>query len=327
MSFNNIIGQKRAINHIKNMIKSARIPPGLLFCANEGTGRMTTALELAKILNCRDEKFADKLDSCGKCLSCRNIADNIHPDVIRADFNLQAQILDLPLEKQQHIRIETIRELLRRAQQKPMLGNWKVFIVDKAQTMLMGAANALLKLLEEPPPQMLWILITTKKSAMLPTILSRCQTIDFSPLKEKEVAEILIKNKITSDVAFALAKFSRGSVEKALRVKEIIASYADVDSEGVNYPFDVSANLPKELASARKETMLILELLITCTYQKWKAQENKRMRSNLHDLLEKFLKFETYLTKNVSPHRIIEASLLNAQTFNIKPFSSLANLV
>lgn len=326
MSFDTITGHEKPINHLKRLLKNNRIPAGLLFCGESGIGKKLTALAFARILNCLDEKAAVGQQSCGKCEGCVSAGKNIHPDITLADFDFQAQLLGQPPEKQQHIRIETIRELTGRAQQKRLLGNWKVFIVDRAETMLMGSGNALLKLLEEPPPGTLWILVTAKKSAMLSTILSRCQTITFAPLTQKETQEILLKNKFSHKQAQVLADFSQGSIEKAYRIKEIFEKFSALDPADINFPFEVSDTLPKELAAARSQARILIELLITTAHKKWKGALPKN-KDKIKEFIKKLYKFETYLNRNVSVHRITQLSFLDAEKLGINPFSGAVNLV
>lgn len=321
MSFQNITGQKKASDHLEILLENNRIPTGFIFCGIEGIGKKLTALEFARILNCRNEKQKP----CHECVSCKSVDKNIHPDITVADFAFQAELLELPVSKQQHIRIETIRELITKAQQKPALGKWKVFIIDKAETMLRAAGNALLKLLEEPPPQTLWILISCKKYAMLSTILSRCQIIDFAPLATSEVEKILIQKGLTSGKSKVLAKFCGGSVEKAMEIKEVLEIFSKLDTADINFPFEVSELLGRELVLARRRCRIVVELLIINCFEKWKKASGHK--PELRQFMEKLHKFEKYLSKNVSPHRIAQVSLMEAEKFSINPFSDRVNFV
>jgi DNA polymerase-3 subunit delta' len=327
MSFDNIIGQKKAKEHLETILKRNRIPTGFIFCGPQGIGKKLTALEFAKTLNCTGKKINSGTGSCDKCVNCTGADKNIHPDITIADFKFQSQLLERPVDKQQHIRIETIRELTAKAQQKPSSGIWKVFIIDYADTMLTGAANALLKLLEEPPPMTLWIIITAKKSAMLATILSRCQSISFTPLSRQNTEEILMQNNFSSGHAQTLAEFSQGSVEKAYRIKEVFEKFCAVDSSDINFPFKISDMLAKELVSARGQVRVLNELLLTAAFKKWKEQKTDEKKQKLHDFMKKLYEFETYLGRNVSPQRIIQISFLKATQLGVNPFASLNNLV
>ena len=173
------------------------MPQALLFCGPSGVGKKKAALEFAKALNCLDSQAREKGDACGLCAHCRAIDAGTYADVVVADFLYQARLelkkeptdksyeedLEKELAKQQRIKVDTIRDITAKSQQKSAVGGWKVFIVDEAQSMQAEAANALLKFIEEPPQKTVWILLTDKKAAMLKTILSRCQPCSLLPCR------------------------------------------------------------------------------------------------------------------------------------------------
>ncbi|HCJ66735.1 MAG TPA: DNA polymerase III subunit delta' [Elusimicrobia bacterium] len=182
MSFSHILGQERVIEILKRLFAGNRFPQGLLFYGPSGVGKRTTALELAKALNCLSVNGKQLMVNdfpCDTCLSCQKIDKGIHPDV---------RIIS---PEKETIGIDQIRELNRDSQWKPFEGSYKVYILEKTEKLTQEAANSFLKTLEEPPPQVLFVLISENKDTLLPTILSRCWVLPFSGLSEKVIGGIL----------------------------------------------------------------------------------------------------------------------------------------
>ena len=188
MPFADILGQEKASSYLQTLVRNQKIPGAFLFYGTDGVGKAKMALEFAKALNCQDAMARQTGDACGVCASCQAIDKGTHPDVTFVDFVYQARLevkkdfsskgyeeeLEKEIAKQQHISVNTIRDVTAKSQQKAVGNGWKVLIVDQAQSMQGAAGNALLKFIEEPPQKTLWILITSKRSVMLRTILSRC---------------------------------------------------------------------------------------------------------------------------------------------------------
>ena len=195
--FNPDVGHKEIQARILQYIRTNRLPHAFLFYGNEGVGKEAFAIELAKLLNCEKGPFM----VCGTCSQCVKIGKLQHPDVqfifpIPASSNVKPETIAGVLKdkaenpylrtrfpgKNTFISIDTIRELKREARFKLYEGKKKVFIISEADQMRPEAANALLKLLEEPPENLMLILITSHLHRILPTIRSRCQLIYFPPL-------------------------------------------------------------------------------------------------------------------------------------------------
>jgi len=206
MSFKHIKGQARPINILKGYIKSSTVAGAYLFIGPEGIGKSMSAHEFAKALNCQSEGS----DSCGTCPSCVKIDKNQHPDMHFID-----------LADADAIKIEYIRGLKKEISLKPFEAKKKIFIINDAHNLTPEAANAILKILEEPPSDSLIILISSKPKLLFDTIVSRCKTIRFSPLSRQGLKEILKQDyNIDYMSAHFLAHFSGGSIGSALKLKD-----------------------------------------------------------------------------------------------------------
>ncbi len=205
MSFKEIRGQRRAIRILQNEVAAGSISGAYLFIGPDGVGKNLTALNFAKLLNCKE----GKIDSCDRCSSCRKIDRLSHPDL---------RIIE---PEENSIKIEQIRGLKREAACSLYEGKKKVWIIRDANKFTQEAANSLLKILEEPPPQVVIILISQTQEKLLPTITSRCETIPFSPLSSSEIRQILKKYlPPTSPRAHLIEKLARGRVGEAILLSE-----------------------------------------------------------------------------------------------------------
>lgn len=205
MSFNDIYGHEKKIEALRKALAQKRIGHAYLFSGIAAVGKKTLALEFAKALNC--EKEATLHDSCGECSSCRKIQRDSHPDI----FSVKAD--------GQFIRIDSIREIQEQMKCKPLEAKQRIFIIDEADKMNDQAANALLKILEEPSLSNILILITSRPYSMPPTIISRCQHVRFNPLRFDTVAKFLVdRMDMDNQKALLLASLSGGSVGRAMEL-------------------------------------------------------------------------------------------------------------
>ena len=189
-----------------HIVKTGRIPNGLLLTGVEGTGKRTTAITLAKALNCQatlsDHPFSL---ACDQCRSCLKINDGMHPDIITV------------LPEKDRLKIGQIRDLLSIITTKPHEAKIRMVLIFEAQTMNAEAANALLKQLEEPPERTLFVLCAPDLNRLLPTVISRCCHIHFKPISAKTIADTLIeKKKISRERATIAARTSCGNLQKAM---------------------------------------------------------------------------------------------------------------
>ncbi|MDR3256606.1 MAG: DNA polymerase III subunit delta' [Endomicrobium sp.] len=215
--FEKILGQQKIKKIISNQIKSNKIAHAYIFMGQNGIGKRFTAIEFAKILNCTTNDFIKTdIGACDKCISCKKIAKNIHPDLHFIDFAKQAELEEDDLEKQKTLKIETIRYMQKEVATKIHEGKWKVFIIEPAEKMNTAAANSLLKTLEEPPENTVIFLIAKYKETIPQTIVSRSQTLFFQPLSQNEISNWLILN-LSLDISKAqeIADLSDGSIENA----------------------------------------------------------------------------------------------------------------
>ena len=217
--FANLIGNDEAKETLRRLLASGRMPGSLLFTGEEGVGKKLFALELAKALNCRNRA---SLEACDECASCKRISKSTFPPFSEATDNRERMIWseygDVAMIRPylQIIRVKPIRELEREANFRPFEGTARVFIIEDADYLNESASNALLKVLEEPPPTSHLILTTTNPTGLLATIRSRCQVIRFAPVPAEQVEKFLIEKKeVAASDAQLLARVSRGSIGRA----------------------------------------------------------------------------------------------------------------
>jgi DNA polymerase-3 subunit delta' len=218
--FENILGQQKTKKMISNQIKSGKIAHAYIFMGQDGVGKRLTAVEFAKILNCNVDDFVKMgAGACGKCISCKKIEKNIHPDLHFIDFSRQAKLEEEGVEKQKTLKIETIRYMQKEVATKIHEGKWKFFIIEPAEKMNAAAANSLLKTLEEPTENTIIILIAKHKETIPQTIFSRAQVLFFQPLGQNEISSWLISNcSMDASKAHNIAEFSEGSLANAKKL-------------------------------------------------------------------------------------------------------------
>lgn len=215
LTFNDIFGQERAIESLRRAYLSDRLSHGLIFAGPAGVGKASAARALGAVFLC--EKPKDDLP-CGKCASCQIFEAGNHPDfhvivkeMVRAyDKTGESKATDLS--------INVIRpELIEAAGRKAAMSRGKVFVIKQAELMNLQAQNASLKTLEEPQGRTIIILLATQSGALLPTIRSRCQIIQFVPLEREVVRRELEKRKISKSDAAAASELTDGSLGVAMR--------------------------------------------------------------------------------------------------------------
>src|SRR5215470_2599499 len=217
--FDSLTGNDRVKEVLKRMLGSGRLPGALLFVGEEGIGKKLFALEVARALNCRTPI---NNQGCGSCPACRRIAHLNYPTSSDSDDWIPMIWTNHPdvgivVAPRRVLRVEQMRQIEGEANFRPVEGKARVFIIDEAEKLNDNSANALLKVLEEPPSTSHLILITSRPAMLLPTILSRCQEIRFSPLTPAEIETHLVKSPgIDRKTARLRARAAGGSMGRAL---------------------------------------------------------------------------------------------------------------
>ena len=231
-TFDEVAGQQHIVKTLKNALANNKIAHAYLFAGPRGTGKTSMAKLFAKALNC-DEGIGHQ---CNKCPNCLDIIEGNHPDVIEIDAasnNGVDQVRDL---------IDTVNYL-------PIKGKYKVYIIDEVHMMTPSAFNALLKTLEEPPENVVFILATTEPHTILPTILSRCQRYDFNKVNDGDLKERLIyilnneHIEYTDEALNAVISLADGGVRDALSILDQILAYSgnNLDEEDVYALFGLTS--------------------------------------------------------------------------------------
>lgn len=196
-----IQGQDEACSFLKKQFEGGKFSQAYLFSGPEGIGKRQVAKILAATLNCESQ-------GCGICHSCSKILRKVHPDVLFIE------------PEGNYLSIEKIREIKNQAFLKPVESKVKICILDETEKLTAAAANALLKILEEPPFYFVFILLSSNSVSLPPTIISRCQLVRFKPLSRKFIADYLRANQgLTSEKARLIAALSRGNLRRALKLE------------------------------------------------------------------------------------------------------------
>lgn len=221
--FNTVVGQSHITTTLKNAIKNNQLAHAFLFCGPRGVGKTTCARILAKTINCTN--LQPNGEACDVCNSCKSFNDG-------ASLNVHE------LDAASNNSVDDIRVLVEQVRFAPQAGKYKVYIVDEVHMLSSSAFNAFLKTLEEPPAHAIFILATTEKHKILPTILSRCQIFDFKRITTNDTVEhlqeIVEKEHIKTDKASLqiIAQKSEGCMRDALSILDKIVSFSNGE---VNY--------------------------------------------------------------------------------------------
>jgi DNA polymerase III subunit delta' len=216
--FDKLVGNERAKETLRRMLKQGRVPGALLFAGEEGLGKRLFALELARALNCRARRG---VEACGECPSCKRVGRFEPPPADKEEYKkvFWSEHRDvgrvLPFNRNTYV--EAVRDLERECNFRPVEGAARVFLVEDAESLNDASSNALLKTLEEAAPTTHLVLITSRPAALLPTIRSRCQAVRFAPLAVEELESYLIKTrKRAGDEARLAAHLAAGRPGVAL---------------------------------------------------------------------------------------------------------------
>lgn len=255
-TFKDLIGQENIVKALSNAINLNKISHAYLLCGPRGTGKTTTARIIAKSLNCAK---GPTLEPCGECPSCKDIANSNPIDVIEIDAASNRKV-------------EDARNILEKIQFVPVNGRFKIYIIDEVHMLTTEAFNTLLKTLEEPPENVIFILATTEPHKVLDTIISRCQRFDFRRITTEDIVSRLKyiceqeKISITEDALFTIARSSAGGMRDSLALLDQI-SVLDADKEitadDVNemlgrLSFETLFDMSREILDSNTQNALVL---------------------------------------------------------------------
>ncbi|MES2593525.1 MAG: DNA polymerase III subunit gamma/tau [Bacteroidota bacterium] len=216
-TFNTVVGQAHITNTLKNAIKTGHLAQAFLFCGPRGVGKTTCARILAKTINCTNRTEA--IEACDQCESCKS-------------FNEGASLNISELDAASNNSVDDIRNLVDQVRYAPQLGTHKVYIIDEVHMLSTSAFNAFLKTLEEPPKHAIFILATTEKHKIIPTILSRCQIFDFNRIQIEDIAShlaFIAKSEnvnAETDALHIIAQKADGALRDACSIFDQIVSFS-----------------------------------------------------------------------------------------------------
>lgn len=214
-TFDDVVGQEHITATLKNEVAAGKFSHAYLFTGSRGTGKTTCSKIVAKAVNC--ERPVDG-NPCNECAACRGIDDGSVLDVVEIDAASNNGV-------------DNIRQLREEAYFLPSVVKYRVYILDECHMLSQGAVNALLKILEEPPEHVVFILATTEIHKVLPTILSRCQRFDFHRIRSRVIADRLLyiagqeSFSLADDAALLIARLSDGGMRDALSLLDLCASF------------------------------------------------------------------------------------------------------
>ena len=215
-TFDSVVGQQHITTTLKNAIRTNQLAQAFLFCGPRGVGKTTCARILAKTINCTN--LTPDIEACNECESCRSFADGGSMNIFELDAASNSGV-------------DEMRELIKQVYIPPQAGRYKVYIIDEVHMLSNAAFNAFLKTLEEPPAYAKFILATTEKHKVIPTILSRCQVFDFKRIQSEDIVEHLRQIAEKEGVQYEeeslhiIARKAEGGLRDALSLFDQLVSF------------------------------------------------------------------------------------------------------
>ena len=215
-TFDSVVGQQHITTTLKNAIRTNQLAQAFLFCGPRGVGKTTCARILAKTINCTN--LTADTEPCNECESCRSFAEGGSMNIFELDAASNNSVDD-------------IRELVKQVYVPPQTGRYKVYIIDEVHMLSQAAFNAFLKTLEEPPAYAKFILATTEKHKIIPTILSRCQVFDFKRIQSEDIVAHLKSIAEKEGIAYEdealhiIARKAEGGLRDALSIFDQLVSF------------------------------------------------------------------------------------------------------
>lgn len=247
----NIVGHSELIKRLQTLQMEDRIPHAMLFCGAEGVGKAMTAEALAAVLLCHEPSEGQ---CCGRCPACLALKAGNHPDY----FQLLPESSGKAAKS---IKIEAVRELQAGIARVPLLSQRRVVIIHEAEKMNEAAANCLLKTIEEPAGQVVFILLTSAPAALLDTIISRCMRVEFGILQHEELKEVLCRQGLQEAEAGRLADIADGSASRAMslrepEVQELFRQAFSLAEKAGSFTVDEMLPLAKEMSGCSREQLI-----------------------------------------------------------------------
>ena len=315
-TFDEVAGQKHIIRTLKNALAEKKIAHAYLFCGPRGTGKTTMARIFAKALDC-EEGFGIQ---CNECPNCVAINEGKHPDVIEIDAASNRGIDD-------------IRDLISKVKYAPIMGSYKVYIIDEVHMMTTEAFNALLKTLEEPPANVVFILATTEPFKLMPTILSRCQRYDFTKVSDGDIYnrlfDICEKENVNVDeeALSILVSLADGGVRDALSMLDQTIAYC-----GNNITLEAIQELYGLSSTSEKITLLnyldkgdVINITNKINVMINSGIDIKRLTSELLEILKELLIYQT--TKDASLLKLLKLSDIENTSISTSKINKMIDIL
>ena len=278
--FSEVVGQEYIVRTLLNAIRNNKIAHAYLFAGPRGTGKTSVAKLFAKAINC--ENFKD--EACDECPNCKAYLQGNHPDIIELDAASNNGVDD-------------VREIIEQVPYAPLLGKYKVYIIDEVHMLSAQAFNALLKTIEEPPAHVIFIFATTDPQKVIPTVLSRCQRYNFSKINlyeiKKRTMEILDKEKIAYEekAVEEIARLAEGGMRDALSLLEQCLAYnpEKLALEDVEHIFGLTSTAKEVELYKNIHEHKISEVITTIRNMYVQGMDTKRLAVDLLDIIKDVL--------------------------------------